>query len=64
MLIGEVQPTPKRDRGRRWALRVHRQGLRRLETTSVAELTSSLSRAGLAALPVWTAPAAPVCGSK
>jgi len=39
-------------------------GLRRLGTTSVAELTSSLSRAGLAALPVWTPPAAPVCGSK
>jgi photosystem II stability/assembly factor-like uncharacterized protein len=39
-------------------------GLRRLQTTSVAQLNSTLARAGLAAIPVWTPPAAPACGPK
>ena len=37
-------------------------GLRRLQSTNVAELNTSLSRAGLAPLPSWTPPGAPACG--
>jgi hypothetical protein len=39
-------------------------GLRRLQATSVAELNGTLARAGLAALPGWTPPAAPACRAR
>jgi photosystem II stability/assembly factor-like uncharacterized protein len=38
--------------------------LRRLQTSTVAEVSAALTRAGVAALPTWTAPAAPACGSR
>jgi photosystem II stability/assembly factor-like uncharacterized protein len=38
--------------------------LRRLQSTSVAELNVTFARAGLAVLPPWTPPAAPACGPK
>jgi photosystem II stability/assembly factor-like uncharacterized protein len=38
--------------------------LRRLQTTSVAELNGRLERAGLGTLPTWTPPRAPACGTR
>ena len=39
-------------------------GVRRLQTTKIAELNATLASAGLAALPAWSPPAAPACGAK
>jgi hypothetical protein len=36
--------------------------LRALQSSSVAEVSSMLTRAGAGALPSWTAPKAPACG--
>jgi len=38
--------------------------LRKLQGGQIGELDTLLKRAGLAALPSWTAPAAPACGAK
>ncbi|HEY5061763.1 MAG TPA: hypothetical protein VII52_09530, partial [Gemmatimonadaceae bacterium] len=35
--------------------------VRKLQATSIAELNGSVTRAGIAALPAWTPPAAPAC---
>ena len=37
--------------------------LRRLQTSTIAELNASLQRAGLGPLPAWTPPPAPACGA-
>ncbi|HEX5474640.1 MAG TPA: hypothetical protein VFX12_08280 [Vicinamibacterales bacterium] len=39
-------------------------GLRRLQATKIAEVNRLLARSGGAALPAWTPPAAPACGSR
>ena len=67
MLVGDVQPTASVIAGVDGpcrAIDTALDGLRRLETTSVAEVNSILARAGLGALPVWTPPAGSACGSK
>jgi len=67
MLVGDAQPTPSVIAGVDGPCRAiddALDSLRRLQSTSVAELNSSLARAGLAALPAWTPPAAPACGPK
>jgi len=67
MLVGDVQPTSSVIAGVDGPCRTidtALDGLRRLESTSVAELKTTLARAGLAALPAWTPPAAPACGPR
>jgi hypothetical protein len=67
MLVGDVQPTPSVIAGVDGpckAIETALDGLRRLQTTTVAELNATLARASLAALPTWTAPAAPACGTR
>jgi photosystem II stability/assembly factor-like uncharacterized protein len=67
MLVADFEPTPSVIAGANGpceAIDHALDGLRRLQTTSVAELNASLARAGLAVLPVWTPPAAPACGPK
>jgi photosystem II stability/assembly factor-like uncharacterized protein len=67
MLVGDVQPTTSVIAGVDGpcrAIDTALDGLRRLETTSVVEVNSMLARAGLGALPVWTAPTGSACGSK
>ena len=67
LLVGDVEPTPSViagvDRPCK-AIDSALDGLRRLETTSVAELNATLAGAGLAVLPTWTPPATPACGPK
>ena len=67
MLVADFEPTPSVIAGVDGpceAIDKALDGLRRLESTSVAQLNASLSRAGLAALPAWAPPAAPACGAK
>jgi photosystem II stability/assembly factor-like uncharacterized protein len=67
MLVGDVQPTPSVIAGVDGpcrAIDTALDGLRGLEATTIAELNSTLARAGLAALPPWTPPAAPSCGPR
>jgi hypothetical protein len=40
------------------------EGVRRLQTTKLAEWNATLARARLAALPAWSPPPAPACGAK
>jgi hypothetical protein len=67
MIVADFDPTPSVIAGVNGpcdAIDTSLDGLRRLQTTSVAELNAMLARAGLTALPVWTPPAAPACGPK
>jgi hypothetical protein len=64
MLVGDVQPTASVVAGVDGPCRsidTALDGLRRLETTSVAELNGTLARAGLQALPAWAPPPGPAC---
>jgi len=67
LIVGDVAPTPSViagvDRPCK-AIDSALDGLRRLETTSVAELNATLAGAGLALLPTWTPPATPACGMR
>ena len=67
MLVGDVQPTPSviagADRPCK-AIDTALDGLRRLQSTTIAALNTSLVRANLAALPAWTPTAAPACGAR
>jgi len=66
-LVGDVEPTPSVIAGVDVpceAIDTALDGLRRLESTTIAELNTTLARAGLAALPLWTPPAAPSCGPR
>jgi photosystem II stability/assembly factor-like uncharacterized protein len=65
MLVGDAEPTASVVAGVDGPCRgidTALDGLRRLQTTIVAELSAMLTRAGLTALPAWTPPAAPACG--
>jgi photosystem II stability/assembly factor-like uncharacterized protein len=67
MLVADFEPTPSVIAGVDGpceAIDHALDALRRLQTTSIAELNATLARAGLAALPAWTPPAAPACGPK
>jgi photosystem II stability/assembly factor-like uncharacterized protein len=67
LLVGDVEPTPSVIAGVDGpckAIDNALDGLRGLQTTSVAELNATLARAGLAVLPAWTPPVAPACGSR
>jgi hypothetical protein len=67
LLIGDVQPTASVVAGVDGpcaSVDKALDGLRQLQTTGIAELSTTLTRAGLAALPAWTPPAAPACGSR
>jgi hypothetical protein len=67
MLVGDVQPTASVIAGVDGpcgAIDHALDSLRRLQVTNVAELNSTLMRAGLGALPAWTPPAAPACGPR
>src|SRR5258705_13608887 len=66
-LVGDVQPTASVVAGVDGpcrAIDTALVGLRKLETTSVAELNAMLTRAGLGALPVWTVPEGSACAPK
>jgi hypothetical protein len=63
-LVGDIQPTASVIAGVDGpchAIDAALDGLRRLETTTVVELSAMLTRAGLMALPAWTPPAGPAC---
>jgi photosystem II stability/assembly factor-like uncharacterized protein len=65
-LVGDLAPTASVVAGVDAPCRAIDQtldGLRRLQTTSIAELNGRLARAGLGALPTWTPPQAPACGA-
>ena len=48
-----------------WRITAGERNLLEIETDdTIAELNSTLARAGLAALPPWTPPAAPSCGPR
>jgi hypothetical protein len=67
LLVGDVEPTPSVIAGADGpckAIDSALDGLRSLQTTSAAELNTTLARAGLAVLPTWTPPAAPACGPR
>jgi photosystem II stability/assembly factor-like uncharacterized protein len=67
MLVGDVQPTASVVAGVDGPCRnidTALDGLRRLETTSVADLNRTLASAGPESLPSWTPPAGPACGPK
>ena len=67
LLVGDIEPTPSVIAGVDGpckAIDSALDGLRGLQTTSVAELNATLARAGLAVLPAWTPPVAPACGSR
>jgi hypothetical protein len=67
LLIGDAQPTASVIAGVDGpcaSVDKALDGLRKLQATSVAELSVTLTRAGLAALPAWTPPAAPACGPR
>ncbi|MGH9410525.1 MAG: WD40/YVTN/BNR-like repeat-containing protein [Vicinamibacterales bacterium] len=66
-LVGDAAPTPSVTNGVDEpcaAIDRALAELRRIETTDVAQLNTSLSHAGPPALPVWTPPTAPACGAK
>ncbi|HTM23570.1 MAG TPA: hypothetical protein VL225_00170 [Vicinamibacterales bacterium] len=66
-LIADARPTPSVVAGADGpcaAIDAALDGLRQLQTTSIAELNSMLTREGLGALPGWTPTPAPACGSK
>jgi hypothetical protein len=67
MIVADFEPTPSVIAGVNApcdAIDKSLDGLRRLQTMSIAGLSSTLARAGLAPLPVWTPPASPACGPK
>ena len=64
MLISDVDPTPSVIAGVDGPCRnidTSLDVLRGIEATTLAGLNQTLARAGLAALPTWTPPAAPAC---
>jgi len=67
LLIGDAQPTASVIAGVDApcaSVDKALDGLRQLQATSIAEMSTTLSRAGLAPLPAWTPPAAPACGPR
>jgi photosystem II stability/assembly factor-like uncharacterized protein len=65
-LVGDVQPTASVVAGVDApcrAIDAALDALRKLQAANVAELDAILARANLDALPAWTPPAAPACGS-
>ncbi len=65
-LVGDVQPTASVVAGVDApcrAIDTAFRSLRALQAANVAELNAILARANLGALPAWTPPAAPACGS-
>jgi hypothetical protein len=67
MLVADFEPTPSVIAGVDGpceAIDKALDGLRRLQGTTIAQMNAALARAGLAALPAWSPPAAPACGSK
>src|SRR5262245_48535885 len=67
MLVADFEPTPSVIAGVDGPCRSIDSAideLRTLQTTKVAELNASLTKAGLAALPAWSPPVAPACGPK
>ena len=66
-LVGDLAPTASVIAGVDAPCRAIDQtldNLRRLQSTSIAELNGRLERAGLGALPTWTPPRAPACGTR
>jgi photosystem II stability/assembly factor-like uncharacterized protein len=66
-LVGDVQPTASVTAGVDTpchAIDAALDSLRKLQATNVTELNAMLARASLGALPAWTPPAAPACGSR
>jgi len=67
MLVGDVEPTPSVIAGVDGpcrAIDAALDGLRRLQTTTLADLNGTIARAGLPALPSLTLPPAPSCAVK
>ena len=66
-LVSDAEPTPSVIAGVDGpcqAIDAALDELRRLQSTSVAELNSALARAKHAPLPAWSPPVAPACGPK
>jgi hypothetical protein len=65
-LVADAEPTPSIVAGVDGPCRLIDAALdklRALQSTKVAELNAARSKSGAAALPSWTGPAAPACGS-
>jgi hypothetical protein len=67
MLVADFEPTPSVVAGVDGPCEAIDRSLavlRQLQATSIGELNTTLTRAGLAVLPVWTPPGAPACGPR
>jgi hypothetical protein len=67
MLVADFEPTPSVVAGVDGPCEAIDRAIvevRRLQNSTLAELNTTLSRAGLQPLPAWTPPAGPACGAK
>jgi photosystem II stability/assembly factor-like uncharacterized protein len=64
MLVADFEPTPSVIAGVDGPCESIDRSLAALQSAGIADLNGTLSRAGLAALPAWSPPPSPACGSK